>query len=64
MGDEFSKMDPATNQQVYDTNKPIWSKDGRMTLAGAMKVYDYLRPSGQIKIDFEKTFTNDFLPKQ
>ena len=64
MGAEFSTMSPEANQQAYDVVKAIWSKDGHMTMAGAKKVFDYLQPKGEAKIDFEKTFTNDFLPKQ
>jgi NitT/TauT family transport system substrate-binding protein len=64
MGAEFSTMEPEANQQSYDIVKKIWSKDGRMTLEGAKKVYEYLQPSGPTQIDFVKTFSNDFLPKQ
>ena len=35
----------------------------RMTLAGGKKVYEYLKPPGDKPIEFEKTFTNNFLPK-
>ncbi|WP_137391227.1 ABC transporter substrate-binding protein [Rhodoligotrophos defluvii] len=64
MGEEFSTMDASANQQAYDVVKEIWSKDGRMTLAGAKKVHDYLQPKGEGEINFEETFTNEFLPKQ
>ncbi|MGF7160886.1 NitT/TauT family transport system substrate-binding protein [Rhodoligotrophos appendicifer] len=64
MGAEFSTMDPDANQQAYDVVKQIWSKDGRMTLAGGKKVFEYLQPKGDEKINFEETFTNEFLPKQ
>lgn len=63
MGAEFSTMAPADNLKAYEVVRPIWSRDGRMTLEGAKKVYDYLRPEGKVAIDYEKTFTNDFLPK-
>jgi hypothetical protein len=33
-----------------------------MSLEGAKKVYSYLKPEGEQEIDFEATFTNDFLP--
>jgi NitT/TauT family transport system substrate-binding protein len=63
MAAEYPKLSPESNSKAYDTVSQIWSKDkGRMTLAGAKKVYDYLQPAGD-KIDFEKTFSNDFLPK-
>lgn len=55
-------MEPATNERSYETLTQIWSKDGRMTLEGGKKVYDFLQPQGDKKIEFEKTFTNDFLP--
>lgn len=63
MGQEFSTMSPEANRMAYDVVKQIWSSDGRMTLAGGKKVYDYLRPPGDTPIEFENTFTNEFLPK-
>lgn len=62
MAAEFPEMEAATNERSYDLLSQIWSRDGRMTLAGAKKVYDFLQPAGGKAIDFEKTFTNDFLP--
>ncbi|MBN9604440.1 MAG: ABC transporter substrate-binding protein [Afipia felis] len=62
MAAEFPQMEPATNERSYETLTQIWSKDGRMTLEGGKKVYDFLQPPGDKKIEFEKTFTNDFLP--
>jgi len=62
MAAEFPQMEPATNERSYETLTQIWSKDGRMTLEGGKKVYDFLQPQGDKKIEFEKTFTNDFLP--
>lgn len=61
MAAEFPAMDADTNERSYATLSQIWSKDGRMTLTGAKKVYDFLQPPGKA-IEFEKTFTNDFLP--
>jgi NitT/TauT family transport system substrate-binding protein len=63
MGQEFSTMSPEANKRAYDVVKQIWSADGRMTLAGGKKVYEYLKPPGDKPIEFEKTFTNNFLPK-
>jgi NitT/TauT family transport system substrate-binding protein len=64
MAAEYPKLSPESNSKAYDTVSQIWSKDkGKMTLAGAKKVFDYLQPSGGEKIDFEKTFTNEYLPK-
>ncbi len=63
MGQEFSTMSPEANKMAYDVVKQIWSADGRMTLAGGKKVFEYLKPPGDKPIEFEKTFTNDFLPK-
>jgi NitT/TauT family transport system substrate-binding protein len=63
MGQEFSTMSAEANKRAYDVVKPIWSADGRMTLAGGKKVYEYLKPPGDKPIEFEKTFTNNFLPK-
>jgi NitT/TauT family transport system substrate-binding protein len=63
MAKEFPNMEPATNEKAYKVVSQIWSKDGRMTLEGAKKVYDYLEPPGAKEIDFEKTFTNEFLSK-
>jgi len=62
MAAEFPQMEPATNERSYETLTQIWSRDGRMTLEGGKKVYDFLQPPGDKKIEFEKTFTNDFLP--
>ena len=62
MGAEFSTMSAQTNERAYEVVKPIWSADGRMSLAGAKKVAAYLQPQGK-PMEFEKTFTNDFLPK-
>jgi NitT/TauT family transport system substrate-binding protein len=33
-----------------------------MSVAGAKKVYDFLQPPGGKTVDFEKTFSNAFLP--
>ena len=63
MGQEFSTMSAEANKRAYDVVKPIWSADGRMTLAGGKKVYEYMKPPGDKTIEFEKTFTNNFLPK-
>jgi NitT/TauT family transport system substrate-binding protein len=63
LGQEFSTMSAEANKRAYDVVKPIWSADGRMTLAGGKKVYEYLKPPGDKTIEFEKTFTNNFLPK-
>jgi NitT/TauT family transport system substrate-binding protein len=62
MAQEFPEMAPETNERSYEILSQIWSKDGRMTLGGAKKVYDFLQPSGDKTIEFEKTFTNAFLP--
>jgi NitT/TauT family transport system substrate-binding protein len=61
MAEEFPAMEADTNDRSYATLSQIWSKDGRMTLTGAKKVYEFLQPPGKA-IEFEKTFTNDFLP--
>lgn len=63
MGEEFSKMSPEANEMAYGVVRQIWSPDGRMTVEGGKKVFDYLQPKGDKPIDFEKTFTNEFLPK-
>jgi NitT/TauT family transport system substrate-binding protein len=63
MAKEFSNMEAATNEKAYRVVSQIWSKDGRMSLEGAKKVFDYLEPAGGKEINFEKTFTNEFLPK-
>jgi NitT/TauT family transport system substrate-binding protein len=63
MAAEFPDMSSATNDKAYETVRQIWSTDGRMTLEGAKKVYDFLQPSGTPQIVYERTFTNEFLPK-
>jgi NitT/TauT family transport system substrate-binding protein len=63
MGKEFAEMDPTANKQAYDVVRKIWSPDGRMTLEGAKKVFNYLQPAGSTPINFEATFSNDFLPR-
>ena len=62
MAKEYPSMTPETNSQAYDTVSQIWTEDGRMTLDQAKATFAYLQPKGE-KIDFEKTFTNEFLPK-
>lgn len=64
MAKEFSDLSPEANDKAYETVSQIWTKNGRMTMAGAKKVYAYLKPKGQEKIDYDKTFTNAFLPKK
>ena len=64
MGQEFAQMSPEANEMAYKVVRQIWSPDGRMTLEGGKKVFDYLKPPGDKPIDFPKTFSNDFLPKQ
>jgi len=64
MAQEFPEMTAETNERSYETLTQIWSKDGRMTLEGGKKVYDFLQPPGDKKIEFEKTFTNAFLPEK
>jgi len=63
MGQEFSTMSPEANKMAYDVVKQIWSADGRMSLEGGKKVFEYLKPPGDKAIEYDKTFTNDFLPK-
>ncbi|MFW6076584.1 MAG: ABC transporter substrate-binding protein [Hyphomicrobiales bacterium] len=63
MAEEFETMTPESNALAYETVSQIWSPDGRMSLEGAKKVYEYLQPEGEHEIDFESTFTNDFLPE-
>ena len=60
---EFSTMSPEANKMAYDVVKQIWSADGRMSLEGGKKVFEYLKPPGDKPIEYEKTFTNEFLPK-
>lgn len=64
MGQEFPKLTPEANEKAYETVSQIWTKDGRMTLEGAKKVHNYLKPAGDKEIVYEKTFSNDFLPNQ
>ena len=56
-------MSPEANKMAYDVVKQIWSPDGRMSLEGGKKVFEYLKPPGDKPIEYEKTFTNEFLPK-
>lgn len=63
MAAEFPKLTPAANDKAYETVSQIWTKDGRMTLDGAKKVFEYLQPAGTTEIGYEKTFSNDYLPK-
>lgn len=62
MGEEFREMDVAANDQAYEVVRQIWSPDGRMSIEGAKKVVDFIKPAGGRAIDPAKTFTNDFLP--
>jgi NitT/TauT family transport system substrate-binding protein len=62
MAAEFPEMEAETNERSYATLSQIWSRDGRMSLEGAKKVYDFLQPPGGKTIEFERTFTNEFLP--
>lgn len=61
MAAEFPAMNPDTNARAYRLVSQIWSKNGRMTMEGAKKVYDFLQPGGQ-PVDFATTFTNELLP--
>lgn len=63
MAAEFPDLTPATNDMAYEIVRQIWSPDGKMTLEGAKKVFDFLQPSGTVPIVYENTFTNAFLPK-
>lgn len=63
MAAEFPDMSSATNDKAYEIVRQIWSTDGRMSLSGAKRVFDFLQPSGTTPIVYENTFTNDFLPK-
>lgn len=63
MAKEFPKLSAQSNAKAYETVSQIWTKDGHMTLEGAKKVDDYLKPKGPMKIDYKKTFTNKFVPK-
>ncbi len=63
MAAEFPKLTPEANDRAYETVRQIWTEDGRMTLEGAKKVYDYLQPEGTATIDYEATFTNAYLPE-
>jgi NitT/TauT family transport system substrate-binding protein len=62
MAAEFPEMEAETNERSYATLTQIWSRDGRMSLVGAKKVYDFLQPPGHKTVDYEKTFSNAFLP--
>lgn len=62
MGQEFADMPAEANNRAYEVLRQIWSPDGRMTLEGAKKVFNFLQPSGGKAIEYDKTFTNAFLP--
>ncbi|UEM24433.1 ABC transporter substrate-binding protein (plasmid) [Skermanella mucosa] len=64
MGAEFSQMPPEANEKAYEVVRQIWSPDGRMSIEGGKKVFNYLQPEGGQEINYEKTFTNDFLPEE
>ena len=63
MNDEFENLTADANAAAYEKVVPIWNPTGRMTVEGAKKVFDYLQPQGDVAIDFEKTFTNQFIPE-
>ncbi|MFN0263605.1 ABC transporter substrate-binding protein [Tepidamorphus sp. 3E244] len=63
MNAEFNNLTPEANQAAYNKVKAIWSPTGRMSAEGAKKVHDYLQPEGTAEIDFESTFTNEFIPE-
>jgi len=63
MAEEFPNMTAESNELAYAVVSQIWSPDGRLSLEGGQKVYNYLQPAGDYQIDFERTFTNDFLPQ-
>ena len=63
MNDEFKNLTAEANSAAYEKVRAIWSPSGRMTEAGAKKVFDYLQPKGDTEIDFTSTFTNDHFPQ-
>lgn len=63
MAKEYPTMTAETNDQAYDTVSQIWVADGRISEAQAKATFAYLQPQGPVAVDFQSTFTNDFLPK-
>ncbi|MCB1482113.1 MAG: ABC transporter substrate-binding protein [Rhodobiaceae bacterium] len=63
MNAEFDNLTPEANAAAYAKVVPIWNPTGMMTAAGAEKVFNYLQPKGDNKIDFNSTFTNEFIPQ-
>lgn len=63
MNQEFDQLTPEANAAAYSKVKAIWSPTGRMSAEGAQKVFTYLQPAGESKVDLNSTFTNDFIPQ-
>jgi NitT/TauT family transport system substrate-binding protein len=63
MKKEYPEMSEAMNRELFNMLNQAWSRDGRMTMAQAQATADYLKPTGDHKLDIAKTFTNDFLGK-
>lgn len=63
MAAEFPNLTPAANEKAYETVSQMWTNNGHMSIEAAKKVFSYLRPKGTMEIDYDKTFTNDFLEK-
>ena len=53
--------------QALDTQKTMWTKDGKMPAAGAQNVLDielkYVADMKGAKVDLAKTYTNEFANK-
>jgi NitT/TauT family transport system substrate-binding protein len=64
MAKEFPNLSPEVNDRAYAVVKQIWSPDGKMSIEGGKKVFDYLQPKQDKPINFPQTFTNQFLPSQ
>jgi NitT/TauT family transport system substrate-binding protein len=63
MAKEYPSMTPETNDQAFETVSQIWTSDGRITEQQARATFAYLQPQGPAQVDFQATFTNEFLPK-
>jgi NitT/TauT family transport system substrate-binding protein len=60
---EYPSMAPETNDEAYNIVSQIWTKDGKIDEAQARATFAYLQPSGPQQVNFQSTFTNEFLPK-
>lgn len=67
MGEEFPRLSPQDNREIYMAMLPTWTRNGKMTMDEAKRTMSYMEKLGDLdasaKFDPSTLFTNDLQDK-